>query len=101
MAGIPEEIRWVFWDVEAGDLDTDTHANYILPRILEFGGIAEVRWAIKVYGMKGIHWFLREVGHPELSERTLRFWRAAFKAEKEVWASPPGWRKSSGAPWIA
>jgi len=51
-------------------------------------------------GMEGIHRFLRDVGHPELSERTLRFWRAALKAKDETWASPPAWRKSSAAPWI-
>lgn len=34
------------------------------PRILEFGGIAQVRWAIETYGMEGIHRFLRDVGTP-------------------------------------
>lgn len=101
MATLPEHFRWLFWDVDTSTLDPDRHAGYILPRVLEFGGIAEVRWAIAAYGMEGIHRFLRDVGHPEISERTLRFWRAAFKADNEPWASPPAWRKSSGAPWVA
>jgi hypothetical protein len=98
---VPKRFRWVFWEVDASALDTAASADYIIPRVLEFGGIEEVRWLIATYGMAGIHRFLREVGHPELSERTLRFWRAALKAKHETWASPPDWRKSSGAPWIA
>jgi hypothetical protein len=97
---IPKQHHWVFWDVDAKKLDPVAAAAYILPRILELGGIAEVRWAIQTYGMEGIHRFLRDVGHPELGKRTLGFWRAALKAEHEVWASPPSWRKSNAAPWI-
>src|SRR5579864_7884123 len=100
MARVPKAHRWVFWDVDARALDTKRDASYILPRVLEFGRLVEVRWAIATYGMAGIHRFLRDVGHTELSDRTLRFWRCALKAKDETWASPPAWRKSSAAPWI-
>jgi hypothetical protein len=99
VAAVPKQHQWVFWDVDARKLDAGA-AAYIIPRILEFGGIAEVRWAIQTYGTDGIHRFLRDVGHPELSSRTLSFWRAALNAEDETWASPPSWRKSNAAPWI-
>lgn len=97
---IPAHHRWVFWDVDAEALDPVTAANYILPRVLELGGIAEVRRVLATYGLEAIHRFLRDVGHPELSDRTLGFWRAALNAKGEAWASPPTWRKSSAAPWI-
>lgn len=97
---VPEPHRWIFWDVDAESLDTTAAADYILPRVLEFGGIAEVRWVLATYGLTGIHRFLRDVGHPELSERTLGFWRAALNAKEEAWARPPAWRKSNAAPWI-
>ena len=100
MAKVPARLRWVFWDVDASRLETSRSADYIIPRILEHGGIAEVRWLIATYGMDRIHRFLQDVGHPELSARTLGFWRAVLKAEDEVWASPPAWRRSSGGPWI-
>ncbi len=90
----------MFWDVDPGTLDARRHRDYILGRVLERGGIDEVRWAIATYGMKEIHRFLRERGSPELSRRTVEFWRAVFKAEKEKWAEPAAWRKSTGAPWI-
>lgn len=100
MAKVPASHRWVFWDVDAGKLDTLRDERFIVPRVLEFGRLAEVRWLIATYGLEGIHRFLRDVGHPDLSERTLRFWRAALKAKDETWASPPAWRKSNAAPWI-
>lgn len=100
VAKVPKRFHWVFWDVDPRALDTSKSADYIIPRILEFGRLVEVRWLIGTYGMDGIHRFLRDVGHTELSERTLRFWRAALHAKDEAWASPPAWRKSSAAPWI-
>ncbi|HSN86037.1 MAG TPA: hypothetical protein VL025_04730 [Thermoanaerobaculia bacterium] len=100
MAKVPKRFRWVFWDVDTGALDTASGRDYIIPRVLELGRLEEVRWLIGTYGMDGIHQFLREVGHPELSRRTLGFWRAALKAEGETWASPPEWRRSKAAPWV-
>ena len=67
MAKVPKPHRWVFWDVDAGALETKRDADYIVPRVLEFGRLVEVQWLIGVYGMDGIHRFLRDVGHPELS----------------------------------
>lgn len=99
MATVPEKHRWLFWDVDAATLDVERDADYILPRVLERGAIDDVRWVIATCGLLSIHRFLREVGHPELSERTLRFWRALLKAEDEEWTSPPDWRKTSSAPW--
>ena len=73
---------------------------YILGRILEFGGADEVRWALGRYGPERVHAFLRDTGHPELSPRTLSFWRAFFSAEGETWASSPDWRRDNAAPWV-
>lgn len=53
VAKVPAHIRWVFWDVDAARLDTVRSADYIVPRIPEFGGMAEVRWAIATYAMEG------------------------------------------------
>ena len=96
----PAHLRWLLWDVDPHRIDVGADANYLLARILEFGGMAEVRWAIRTYGLETIHHFFRDVGHPELSERTRQFWRAALHAGDEKWAEPPAWRKSRIAPWI-
>ena len=99
MARVPKEHRWVFLEVDLGKLDTKKNADFILARTLEFGGIAEVRWLLREYGSARIHAFLRDVGQVEISERTKRFWRAAFNAEDEIWADPGGWRRNIDAPW--
>ena len=96
---VPDEMRWLFWEVDVEALDTDEQPNYILARVLEFGGIDEVIWALRTYGTERFYRFFRDVGHPELSARTLSFWRAFFDAEDETWAEPPAWRKNSAVPW--
>ena len=100
MSQIPKQHRWVFWDVDTSKLDLVSQRGYILARVLEFGGLAEVQWAIATYGLQGIHRFLRDVGHVEITERTLSFWRAVFNAEDEPWADPGAWRRGKGVPWI-
>ena len=75
-----ERMRWLFWEVDFDGLDTTAHA-------------------IRTFGMRRIHAFLRDEGHPEIGPRTLAFWRAAFRAEKETWASPPDFRTSGAAHW--
>jgi hypothetical protein len=96
---LPDSVHWLFWDVEAESLDVEQHAGAILPRVLEYGRLADIAWLSKCYGFERIHAFLRDVGHPELSSRTLAFWRAYFRAKDEAWTSPPIWRKHSDAPW--
>lgn len=98
---IPPEHHWVFWELDPDEVDADAHADYVMARILEFGGLAEVQWLIGRYGMPAVHRFLRDVGDVEISERTKRFWRAVFRAKDETWADPGAWRKRSDAPWIA
>ena len=98
MGGIPHEMRWLFWDVDVDRIDVDAHAYTILGRVLEFGRMVDVRWALATYGKERIHDFLRTSGHPELSDRTVGFW-AYFHAEDEAWQTPPAWRKSNVASW--
>lgn len=97
---VPKSHRWIFWETDAARLDVERDADYILGRALEAGGIAEVRWLVRTYGLPRIHAFLRDVGDVEISERTRRFWRHVFHAENEPWADPGAWRRNSGAPWI-
>jgi hypothetical protein len=96
---VPHLVRWLFWDVDVDALDVERDAATILPRVLEAGRLADVKWLARAYGLERIHRFLRDEGHPELSTRTLGLWRAFFQADDEEWRSPPSWRQHSGAPW--
>jgi uncharacterized protein DUF6922 len=95
----PPEMRAFFWDVDYDTLEFDAHADAILARVLEYGRLVDVRWALAAYGPERIRAFFRDVAHPLISDKTRIFWRAYFRAE-EPWATPPTWRTNSAAPWI-
>lgn len=97
---LPRFLRPLFWELDFDRLDVEAHADSILARVLESGRMRDVRWLVATYGWDRIHRFFREVGHPELSPRTIAFWRAILRAEDEPWASPPAWRRTSNAPWV-
>ena len=96
---LPKRMHWLFWELDPKKIDLNRDADYVIARIVENGMLAEVQWLISKYGLDRIHEFFRSVGHPELSARTVSFWRAFFKAGDERWAEPPNWRKASSVPW--
>ncbi|CAN5875783.1 hypothetical protein BH11MYX4_BH11MYX4_57650 [soil metagenome] len=100
MGGLPDSMRWLFWDVDFDALDVDTQADAILARVLEEGRLQDVQALLSIYGNDRIHRFFRDVAHPLISERTRAFWRAFFDAEDEPWATLPAFRTTSAAPWV-
>lgn len=89
----------MFWDLDARALDAERDAYTILTRVLEQGRLRDVAWLLSSYGPERILRYFREGASPEISRRTLSFWRAFFAAEEETWPSPPDFRRSSAAPW--
>ena len=71
---IPHEFQRLFWDYQTDQLDPETHAPFILERLMEYGSLASVRWALQVYGLERIKRFLMERGRRTLSRKTLAFW---------------------------
>jgi hypothetical protein len=100
VARLPQDVRWILWDLDFERLDTEADADSISARVVEHGRLSDVRTILKLYGPDRIRRFFREMAHPIVSERARQFWRAYFLAEDESWPSPPNWRKSSAAPWI-
>lgn len=99
MAAVPDSIRWLLWEVDPDRIDTERHGDYLIARVIEFGGLAEVRWLLAAYGEDRVHRFLRDVGHVELTPRTLAFWRAFFDAKEETWVDRRASRPLNSAPW--
>lgn len=97
---LPQRLKAALWNVDIEQLDPERDADSILASVLEFGTFEDVQWAIRRYGYDRIHQFFRERGSPEISDRTVAFWRALFHAEDEQWPRPPTWRRSSSAPWV-
>jgi hypothetical protein len=90
----------LFWNVDVEELDLERDADAVIARVVEHGRHVDVLWMLRRYGLERVHAFFREVGSPEVSERTVKFWRAVFRAQEEAWPTAPAWRKSSCAPWI-
>jgi squalene cyclase len=97
----PRAHHWLFWDVDPSQLELTADRDYILARVLEFGRLDDVKWVLSCYGMDGVHTFLRDRGHPELSRRTLTFWRVVLNAKQERWATSRRSRETNVAPWRA
>jgi hypothetical protein len=93
-------MQLLFWESDPRRIDAERDADYVLARVLEFGRGQDVHWLTRRYGLRRIHHFLATSGHPELSRRTLAFWRAALRAENEKWRRPPVFRRNNSAFWI-
>ena len=80
---LPESLHALFWDYRPDTIDLDTHAPFVLERILEYGSLAAVRWAVEQYGPERIRAFLRNRGWRTLSRKTLAFWTMILGLENE------------------
>jgi hypothetical protein len=98
---IPLDMHWLFWDVDVEALDVDRDEVYILARVLERGRLSDIKWIMRQYGLERIHLFFKDIGHSEISRRTLAFWRAFFNAEGEKWQKTHSFRSSSSVPWVS
>ena len=73
VAAVPDAHHWIFWNVDIDALELERDADHILARVLEHGCLEDVRWVMATYGYPRIHQFFRDVGHPEMSPRTITF----------------------------
>ena len=80
---LPATLHPLFWDCRPESLDSDAHAPLVLERVLEYGSLASVRWALEAYGPDRIREFLRTRGARTLSRKTLSFWKVLLDLEGE------------------
>ena len=84
MVTLPAELHYLFWDCRPASIDLEVHAPFVLERVLEYGSLAAVRWALKAYGPERLAAFLRERGVRTLSRKTLSFWVSQLGLEDEA-----------------
>jgi len=80
---VPTEFHHLFWDCQPERLDLEAQASFILERILEYGSLTSVRWALEVYGAARIKEFLMGRGRRTLSRKTLAFWTLILGLDTE------------------
>ena len=70
----------LFWDVQIDSLDIETHARFIIERIVSRGDLADWKLLKKIYGKKKIK---QEVlGIRSLDKKTVSFLSVYFGMEK-------------------
>lgn len=79
----------LFWDVEMSSIDANTHADFIIVRVMERGTLEDVKTVWAHYGPSKIQDSL--VTAPSLSHKTIAFFanqfhiaRDAFRAHKRA-----------------
>jgi hypothetical protein len=81
---LPPDLHRLFWDCRPESVEREGHAPFVLERILEYGSLADVRWALRTYGTERVKDFLRERGVRTLSRKTLSFWTLVLDLEGEA-----------------
>lgn len=81
---LPTDFHHLFWDCRAESIDVEAQAPFVLERILEYGSLAAVRWALGTYGTERVKDFLRNRGVRALSRKTLGFWTFLLDLEGEA-----------------
>jgi hypothetical protein len=74
METLPNAVRRLFWDVDPATVEVRAQRNFVLDRVLEYGGMEAVRWAEATYGLAGIRDYFVARGDRVLSQKTKAFW---------------------------
>jgi hypothetical protein len=87
---VPRFLRPFLWDVRLADLSLDRHRDFILGRLLEYGGPTAMHWGLRTYSRKVVAEFLKHRGATVLSRRAWNFWavQLGLNAARHV----PAWR---------
>ncbi|MBN2000531.1 hypothetical protein JW935_23485 [candidate division KSB1 bacterium] len=83
---IPTEFKGYFWDCDFFSLDLQKHRNFVLGRLLQYGGFQAMKWIRNHYNIQEVNQYLKMRGNKELDKRSYTFWKKCLKIE-EIWRS--------------
>lgn len=84
---LPEEIRrdrGLFWDASPDSIDPETHAPYVIARVLNLGTLDQVRALERFYGRDRIGSFFLDGGLRQVDARTASFWLLILGLDRET-----------------
>ena len=81
--GLAKDATFLFPEVDIDQLDVREHWKYILGRVLEYGTVESVRWAMAAYGREKIGEFVRTRGLRVLSRKTVNYWAMRLGLQDE------------------
>ncbi|MBP7194248.1 MAG: hypothetical protein KBA79_00345 [Candidatus Cloacimonetes bacterium] len=91
---IKELSQTLFWDVRTDTLDLQRHRNYIIPRVMDYGSIDEVRFVLSHYPEEVIKTALIQA--PSLHKLTRNFFHMYYNIPLEEFNS---WQRLQHAFW--
>ncbi|HAS00107.1 MAG: hypothetical protein US57_C0011G0045 [Candidatus Moranbacteria bacterium GW2011_GWC2_37_73] len=77
------EKQSLFWDVDLGTIDPQTHKTFIVKRILSMGDIDDLNWAFQLYGAE----ILREIFLKSIDQfdaKSRNFWKVYFNISDQI-----------------
>lgn len=75
----------LFWDTDPASLDPEKHKRYIIPRVMDFGTLDNVRETFAYYGKQTILEVLKE--SPDLDKKTISFFALYYDIAPEEFRS--------------
>lgn len=88
---LPKDFKQYFWDVDFKKLSLGRHCDFILSRLLKYGGVKVVRWMFKNINKRKIKDYVRRSGSRELDKRSNNFWRIYFSLPPQKKPANPLW----------
>ena len=100
---IPQSISGFFSDLPAHALNAGQDRLLIVSRILEHGGLRELRWLYRRYGTADLRRFMSREGRRALSHGSRRLWSLVFgargpRAKAPEAAAPPAASDAAAEP---
>lgn len=96
-SSLPPGFRRFFWDAPLSGLSAETHRDFILGRLMEWGDRDALRWLLRTYPKNSLEEFLQGRGREVLSKRDWRFWTLFLGVEKG--RQPRGRWRRAGRRW--
>lgn len=72
----------LFWDVERASVDLETHADFLIVRVMERGTREDVRMVWTYYGQDRVRESL--LSSPSLSRKTIAFFANQFGLSRDA-----------------
>lgn len=96
---LPNEIlaesEALFPDTRTEDIDPESHAGFVIARVLDRGTVRSVRALLRYYGRDRIRSFLCKGGIERVSRRTVPLWMAFLEIAPDECTPRSSPRRSS------
>ncbi|MEI8256145.1 MAG: hypothetical protein WCJ30_10790 [Deltaproteobacteria bacterium] len=70
---LPDDVSRLFWDVDPASVDLESHADYVMERIMTRGTLDAMRWLRATYSVERLADFLTRKG-ARLAPRDRAYW---------------------------